>query len=268
MDGIERAAEDAERPGRDRPGRRHARSQGCASHSSSVRADPDQVAGAIPARRSSASMPEPGEVALEALGRLLDVEVGLGRDPLDPRAADPEAPSPSSSTLKPSPIASIRWTTTPGRLGRLGQLGRRRAAARRAGPERRRRPRRSPPRWRRRPGRRPRARAGTPATPRAAAGRSILLNATSIGFSRSAGSCASQLLADDVVVPLRVARRAVDDVDQDPRPLDVAQERVARGRRRLLAPSISPGTSAIVGRRSSSSPRSMTPRFGSRVVNG
>ena len=34
------------------------------------------------------------------------------------------------------------------------------------------------------------------------------------------------------------------------------------------APSMSPGTSAIVGRRSSSSPRSMTPRFGSRVVNG
>ena len=36
-----------------------------------------------------------------------------------------------------------------------------------------------------------------------------------------------ELLADDVVVPLRVARRAVDDVDQDPRPLDVAQEGVA-----------------------------------------
>ena len=31
---------------------------------------------------------------------------------------------------------------------------------------------------------------------------------------------------------------------------------------------MSPGTSAIVGRRSSSSPRSMTPRFGSSVVNG
>ena len=36
-----------------------------------------------------------------------------------------------------------------------------------------------------------------------------------------------ELLADHVVVPLRVARRAVDDVDEDPRPLDVAQERVA-----------------------------------------
>ena len=36
-----------------------------------------------------------------------------------------------------------------------------------------------------------------------------------------------ELLADDVVVPLGVARRAVHDVDEDPRPLDVAQERVA-----------------------------------------
>ena len=34
----------------------------------------------------------------------------------------------------------------------------------------------------------------------------------------------AELLADDVVVPLGVARRAVDDVDEDPRPLDVAQE--------------------------------------------
>ena len=36
-----------------------------------------------------------------------------------------------------------------------------------------------------------------------------------------------ELVADDVVVPLRVARRAVDDVDEDPRPLDVPQERMA-----------------------------------------
>ena len=56
---------------------------------------------------------------------------------------------------------------------------------------------------------------------------SILLKATSIGLSSSAGSCASELVADDVVAPLGIAVRAVDDVDQDPRPLDVAQERVA-----------------------------------------
>ena len=37
----------------------------------------------------------------------------------------------------------------------------------------------------------------------------------------------AELLADDVVVPSRVARRTVDDVDEDPRPLDVAQEGVA-----------------------------------------
>ena len=35
-----------------------------------------------------------------------------------------------------------------------------------------------------------------------------------------------QLLADDLVVPLGIARRAIDDVDEDARPLDVAQERV------------------------------------------
>ena len=56
-----------------------------------------------------------------------------------------------------------------------------------------------------------------------------------------------ELVADDVVVPLRIARRAVDDVDEDPRPLDVAQERVAEAGPAADAPSISPGTSAIVG---------------------
>src|SRR5207244_11893694 len=34
--------------------------------------------------------PEAGEVALEATRGLVDVEVGLGGDPLDPPAADPE----------------------------------------------------------------------------------------------------------------------------------------------------------------------------------
>ena len=76
-----------------------------------------------------------------------------------------------------------------------------------------------------------------------------------------------ELVADDAVVPLGVARRAVDHVDEHAGPLDVAQERVAE-----------PGAAAgaldearDVGDRrprSSSSPRSMTPRFGSRVVNG
>ena len=34
----------------------------------------------------------------------------------------------------------------------------------------------------------------------------------------------AELLADDVVVPLRIARRTVDHVDQDPGALDVTQE--------------------------------------------
>jgi len=38
----------------------------------------------------------------------------------------------------------------------------------------------------------------------------------------------AQLLADHPVVPLRVARRPVNHLDQDPSPLDVAQERVAQ----------------------------------------
>ena len=37
----------------------------------------------------------------------------------------------------------------------------------------------------------------------------------------------AQLLPDHVVIPGRIATRAVDDVDQDPGPLDVAEERVA-----------------------------------------
>jgi len=39
-----------------------------------------------------------------------------------------------------------------------------------------------------------------------------------------------ELVADDGVVPLRVRVTAVDDVDEDPRPLDVAQEGVAQPR--------------------------------------
>ena len=46
----------------------------------------------------------------------------------------------------------------------------------------------------------------------------------------------AELLADDLVVPLGIARRAVDDVDEDAGPLDVAQERVARARRRRWRP--------------------------------
>src|SRR4051794_11717258 len=55
-------------------------------------ADPDRVArrDARPAQlRIDAEL---GEGALEAFGRLLDVKVRLGSDPLDPRTAHPERP--------------------------------------------------------------------------------------------------------------------------------------------------------------------------------
>ena len=77
-----------------------------------------------------------------------------------------------------------------------------------------------------------------------------------------------QLVADDVVVPRRVARRAVDDVHEDPRPLDVAQECVAQagavGRALDQPGNVGDRRPALVlvGR------RSITPRFGSSVVNG
>ena len=75
-----------------------------------------------------------------------------------------------------------------------------------------------------------------------------------------------QLFADHLVVPLRVARRPVDDVDEDARPLDVAEEGVAETSptRRSFDEARDVGDRGW--RRSSSS--SMTPRFGSSVVNG
>jgi hypothetical protein len=39
-----------------------------------------------------------------------------------------------------------------------------------------------------------------------------------------------QLVADDAVVPFRVTRGAVDDMDEHARPLDVAEEGVAQAR--------------------------------------
>ena len=60
----------------------------------------------------------------------------------------------------------------------------------------------------------------------AAAGRSILLNAMSVGFSSSAGIVGRELVADHLEVPARIAAGAVDDLDEHARPLDVAQERV------------------------------------------
>src|SRR5205809_495800 len=53
-------------------------------------AGPDEVARPDARRAQVRVDPEAGEVALEATRGLVDVEVGLGGDPLDPPAADPE----------------------------------------------------------------------------------------------------------------------------------------------------------------------------------
>ena len=171
---------------------------------------------------------EPREVALEALRRLLDVEVGLGGEALDPRARGRGTPRRSSrSTTNPSPMRLDAMDDDAGGLGRLGQLVR-------VGQQRR------------------RARLGSASRP-SPVGAEIATTVDALGGSGAAERrpCLGgggqvdlverdehrlleqrrvvrpELLADDVVVPLGVARRAVDDVDEHPRPLDVAQERVA-----------------------------------------
>ena len=98
-----------------------------------------------------------------------------------------------------------------------------------------------------------------------ASGRSSLLRATSVVFSSSAGLCASNSVrmiaasrtgsaveASTTCTSTRVREACRKKAKPRPAPID--------------APSISPGRSAIVGRRPSSMPSSSTPRFGSRVV--
>ena len=84
MDRVEGAAEDA--TGSGHAGRA---SQGSASHSGPP-PDLHEVTGRMPARRSSPSMPIRSRSRWKRSADLLDVEVRLGRDPLDPLAADPE----------------------------------------------------------------------------------------------------------------------------------------------------------------------------------
>ncbi len=119
VDRVERPAEDAERARHDRRWTvGHVRSQGCASHSSSAAPDPHEVAGGDPGAAQLGIDPQPGQVALEPLRRLLDVEVGLGGDPLDPRPAHPEhAVGVDARPMKPSVMVSMRWTTTPAGSG-------------------------------------------------------------------------------------------------------------------------------------------------------
>ena len=154
------------------------------------RPDPDQVARRDPGAPQLAVDAEPRELALEPFRGFLDVEVGLRRDPFDPPAADADTPSPSRSMLNPSVIASIRWTTTPAGSGGsassaasgsiVGEASAQRSEALAV-----------LRRDRRRVDCSLAARAlRRRATRRAAAGRSILLKATSIGLASSAGSCA------------------------------------------------------------------------------
>ena len=222
-----------------------------------------------PARRSSASMPEPRRsrwnrsadsstskfvCAATRSMRLPRTRIGAVVVALDDEAR--------------RAIASMRWTTTPvgsGGSARSSIDGRSSAIRARSRVESLARRRR---RSRRRRG--PRAsRASRNGRPGIAGRRQVhLVEGDEHRLVEQRRVVGAQLVADDVVVPDRVARRAVDDVDEDPGPLDVAQERVAETGPPTRRPRSGPGTSAIVGRRSSSSPRSITPRFGSRVVNG
>ena len=268
VDRVERPAEDTERSRHDRPWPvAHTRSQGCASHSSSVAADPHEVAGRDPGPAQLGVDAEAGQVALEALCGLLDVEVRLGGDPLDARAADAERTVGVEVDAEPVAHGLDPMDDDARRLGWLGQLGG-------VGQELR-----DPSAERvetvaegRRDGDgvdtflRSRAPESRPCF---GGGRDVeLVEGDQDRLLEECRIMGAQLVPDDVVVPARVARRAIDHVDEDPGPLDVAEEGVSEARRRCSHPRSGPGTSAIVGRRSSSSPRSMTPRLGSSVVNG
>ena len=132
---------------------------------------------------------EPREVALEPLGRLLVLEVGLDGDPLDPLAADDEH---VVVALHREPVAG-RLEPVDDHAGRLGAriepvgVGQQIEGLASAG---------SPSPVSAEIARtvdlaptRGRSRNAGHASP--TPGRSSLLNATSIGFSSSAGSCAS-----------------------------------------------------------------------------
>ena len=168
----------------------HVRSQGCASHSSSVAPIRTVSPADDPGPAQLGLDAEPAEVALEPLGRFLDIEVGLGGDPLDPGAAHAEG-----TVVVELDAEAVAHRLDPvdddaGRFRRLGELGGVGQELGDPGPELGQPIAHRPPRWRPRRCPPPSAPGGRRARPRAAAGRSTLLKATSIGFSRSAGSCA------------------------------------------------------------------------------
>ncbi len=175
----------ADRPVDDRSVTR-APSHGSGSHSSSSPPIRTVSPGADARPAQLGVDAEAPEVALEACGRFLVVEVGLGGDPLDPAALDPEGvalarhgervPDATRSDARRRPTARAAAS-----LGVGQQLADR--VATRQGPR---------PSQPTRPGRRVavrrmRAREVRPGS--RAAGRSSLLKTTRIGFSSSAGSC-------------------------------------------------------------------------------
>ena len=258
------------RSGRDRGRRRsHGPPRAARSHSSSVAPIRTRSPGAIPARRSSSSMPRRARSrwnrsADSSTSKFVWAAIRSMRVPRTRK-------TPSASALDDEPVAHRldAMDDDAGRLGWRRRVPRRPAAARRGGARNASRP--SP--GLRRDGRRPsgpRLRAGTlEGRPRVAGrGQVELVEGDEHRLLEQRRVVGSQLVADDLVVPLRVARRRRRRRGPGPASARRGAGTRVRGRRPALAPSMSPGTSAIVGRRSSSSPRSMTPRFGSSVVNG
>ena len=195
------------------------------------RADPDRSPAPTPARRSSPSIPSR---ARSRWNRSADSSTSkfvcaASRSIRRPRTRN--APSASRSTMKPSPGGSMRWTTTPAGSGGATELGGVRQQLRDARRAARRGP--SPvvaeiattPAGRR--GSRASRNAGQAPRPR----RQVdLVEHDEHRLLEERRVVRLELVADDAVVPVRVAIRAVDDVDEDPRPLDVAQEGVAEAR--------------------------------------
>ena len=189
-------------------------------------ADADGVAGPDAGLAQRRIDPVPGQLALEPLGRLLDLEVGLRREALDRacRGRGRRRPRARSRTRRAAPRGGGR-PRPPDR------------AARRARP----RPAAGPPRAARSSSRPSpeSAEIASTGTPRSrsdasnaghasrASGQVHLVEHDQHRLLEQRRVVGLELVPDDVVVPPRIARRAVHDVDQDPRPLDVAQERVA-----------------------------------------
>ena len=222
VDRVERAAEDADRA-TEAVG--HASSHGCRSHSSSAPPIRTRSPVVTPARRNSVSIPSFAQIALEAFGRFLDVEVGLRRDPLDALAAHPEGTVGVALDDEAVGHGLDAVDDDTRRLGwRLELLGGGQQVGD-AGTERV-----QPLPGGRGDGDRLLALGATRAfecRPRLLRSQEVeLVERHEHRLLEERRVVCPQLLADDVVVPLGIARRPIDDVDEDASPLDVAEERV------------------------------------------